>query len=128
MGSAVSPAKDHHQSSPLEIEDLDEARLVPSAWQPYDQSAAQAGGIGGPHVRLRALCRRSQPYPDYGHLAASGQTMVVVTHEMGFARRVATRAIVLAEGLIAEEGSPADVLDAPRTAATRALLGNGRGV
>jgi polar amino acid transport system ATP-binding protein len=56
-------------------------------------------------------------------LAASGQTMLVVTHEMGFARRVATRAIVLADGCIAEEGTPANVLDAPRSAATRALLG-----
>jgi polar amino acid transport system ATP-binding protein len=61
-------------------------------------------------------------------LAASGQTMLVVTHEMGFARRVATRAIVLAEGRIAEEGVPAAVLDAPRSAATRALLGNGAGI
>jgi polar amino acid transport system ATP-binding protein len=42
---------------------------------------------------------------------------------MRFARRVATRAIVLAEGRIAEEGAPAAVLDAPRSAATRALLG-----
>ena len=57
-------------------------------------------------------------------LAASGQTMLVVTHEMGFARRVAARAVVLSEGRIAEEGTPADVLDAPRSAATRALLGS----
>jgi len=56
-------------------------------------------------------------------LAASGQTMLVVTHEMGFARRVASRAVVLAEGRIAEEGTPAQVLDAPNSAATRALLG-----
>jgi polar amino acid transport system ATP-binding protein len=56
-------------------------------------------------------------------LAASGQTMLVVTHEMGFARRVAARAVVLADGCIAEEGKPVDVLDAPRSAATRALLG-----
>jgi len=56
-------------------------------------------------------------------LAASGQTMLVATHEMGFARRVATRAVVLAEGCIAEEGTPAQVLDAPRSVATRALLG-----
>ncbi len=56
-------------------------------------------------------------------LAASGQTMIVVTHEMGFARRVAARAIVLAEGRIAEEGTPGEVLDAPRSVATRALLG-----
>ncbi len=56
-------------------------------------------------------------------LAAAGQTMLVVTHEMGFARRVASRAVVLAEGRIAEEGTPASVLDAPQSAATRALLG-----
>jgi ABC-type histidine transport system ATPase subunit len=61
-------------------------------------------------------------------LAASGQTMIIVTHEMGFARRVATRAIVLADGRIAEEGPPAAVLDSPQSAATRALLGNGGGV
>jgi polar amino acid transport system ATP-binding protein len=61
-------------------------------------------------------------------LAASGQTMLIVTHEMGFARRVATRAIVLADGRIAEEGTPAAVLDSPQSAATRALLGNGGGV
>jgi polar amino acid transport system ATP-binding protein len=59
-------------------------------------------------------------------LAATGQTMLVVTHEMGFARRVASRAIVLSDGRIAEEGSPASVLDAPRSAATRALLGHAR--
>jgi polar amino acid transport system ATP-binding protein len=63
-----------------------------------------------------------------GDLAASGQTMLVVTHEMGFARRVATRAVVIADGVVAEEGRPADVLGAPRSAATRALLGNGGGV
>jgi ABC-type polar amino acid transport system ATPase subunit len=56
-------------------------------------------------------------------LAAAGQTMLVVTHEMAFARRVASRAIVLGDGRVAEEGTPADVLDAPRSPATRALLG-----
>ena len=56
-------------------------------------------------------------------LAASGQTMLVATHEMSFARRVAARAVVLANGCIAEEGRPADILDAPRSTATRALLG-----
>jgi polar amino acid transport system ATP-binding protein len=56
-------------------------------------------------------------------LAAAGQTMLVVTHEMGFARRVASRAVVLCDGRIAEEGTPAAVLDAPQTPATRALLG-----
>jgi polar amino acid transport system ATP-binding protein len=58
-----------------------------------------------------------------GDLAAGGQTMLVVTHEMSFARRVASRAVVLADRRIAETGPPAALLDAPRTAATRALLG-----
>jgi polar amino acid transport system ATP-binding protein len=56
-------------------------------------------------------------------LAAGGQTMIIVTHEITFARRVAHHVVVLAEGSIAERGTPAEVLDRPRTAATRALLG-----
>jgi ABC-type polar amino acid transport system ATPase subunit len=58
-----------------------------------------------------------------GDLAATGQTMVIVTHELGFARRVAHRVVVLAGGRVVEGGAPAEVLDAPRTAETRALLG-----
>ncbi len=56
-------------------------------------------------------------------LAAAGQTMVIVTHELAFARRVAHRVAVLADGRIVESGAPGEVLDRPRTAATRALLG-----
>jgi ABC-type polar amino acid transport system ATPase subunit len=56
-------------------------------------------------------------------LAAGGQTMLVVTHEMSFARRVAHRVVVLAEGRIAESGPPEDVLDRPQAHATRVLLG-----
>ncbi|HLK10210.1 MAG TPA: amino acid ABC transporter ATP-binding protein [Candidatus Binatia bacterium] len=56
-------------------------------------------------------------------LAGGGQTMVVVTHELGFARRVAGRAVVLAGGRIVEEGAPARVLGAPQAAETRAFLG-----
>src|SRR5205085_4210695 len=43
-------------------------------------------------------------------LAGSGMTMLVVTHEMGFAREVRDRLVFLAEGVIVEEGLPADVL------------------
>jgi polar amino acid transport system ATP-binding protein len=60
-----------------------------------------------------------------GEVAAAGQTMVVVTHEIGFARRVASRVVVLAGGRIVESGPPAEVLDRPRVADTRALLGVG---
>jgi len=55
-------------------------------------------------------------------LAAGGQTMIIVTHELGFARRVAHRVLVLADGQIVESGGPADVLERPRSAAARALL------
>jgi polar amino acid transport system ATP-binding protein len=55
-------------------------------------------------------------------LAAQGQTMVIVTHELAFARRVAHRVLVLAAGKIVESGSPEDVLERPQSAATRALL------
>jgi len=62
-----------------------------------------------------------------GDLAAGGQTMVVVTHEIAFARRVANRVVVLAGGRIVESGPPAEVLERPQAAETRALLGIGDG-
>jgi ABC-type polar amino acid transport system ATPase subunit len=57
-------------------------------------------------------------------LAASGMTMVVVTHEIGFARAAATRVIVMDGGRIVEKGSPADLLAHPREERTRAFLGS----
>ncbi|MCW5892431.1 MAG: amino acid ABC transporter ATP-binding protein [bacterium] len=56
-------------------------------------------------------------------LAAAGQTMVVVTHELAFARRVAHRLAVLADGRVVEEGPPDAVLDRPQAPGTRAFLG-----
>jgi polar amino acid transport system ATP-binding protein len=56
-------------------------------------------------------------------LAVGGQTMILVTHEIAFARRVAHRVAVLTDGRVVEIGSPAEVLERPRTAETRALLG-----
>jgi ABC-type polar amino acid transport system ATPase subunit len=55
-------------------------------------------------------------------LAKSGQTMLVVTHAMAFARKVATEVHVLSAGVIVESGSPAQVFDAPSHEATRELL------
>ncbi len=55
-------------------------------------------------------------------LARDGLTMVVVTHAMRFARRLATTVHVIADGLIAESGAPEQVFDHPRTEATRRLL------
>jgi polar amino acid transport system ATP-binding protein len=48
-------------------------------------------------------------------LASDGMTMVIVTHEMGFARRVASRGLFLDRGIIAEEGDPREMLLRPRT-------------
>ena len=47
-------------------------------------------------------------------LASAGMTMVIVTHEMGFAREVADRVIFVDEGIIAEEGTPKDVFESPK--------------
>ena len=47
-------------------------------------------------------------------LAASGMTMVVVTHEMGFAREVGSRVLFMADGKLLEEGSPRDIFEHPQ--------------
>jgi len=55
-------------------------------------------------------------------LAKQGMTMIVVTHEMGFAREVADRVIFMDEGVIVESGSPADVISNPQHARTKAFM------
>ena len=55
-------------------------------------------------------------------LAADGMTMVVVTHEMGFAREVADRVIFMDEGYIVEQGTPQEVFGSPREERTRSFL------
>ena len=55
-------------------------------------------------------------------LAAGGMTMVVVTHEMGFAREVGTRLIFMDGGVIVEEGHPKEVLENPQMERTQSFL------
>lgn len=55
-------------------------------------------------------------------LANEGRTMIVVTHEMGFAREVSTKAIFLHEGRVEEEGPPADVFGNPQSERCRTFL------
>ena len=55
-------------------------------------------------------------------LANEGMTMIVVTHEMGFAREVANRVIFLDGGVIAEEGTPEEIFDAPKTERLKSFL------
>jgi len=56
-------------------------------------------------------------------LADEGMTMIVVTHEIGFAREVAKRAVFMDGGVIVEEGPPSQVLDNPREERTKQFLG-----
>ena len=56
-------------------------------------------------------------------VADMGMTMVVVTHEMGFAREVATRVLFMDEGVIAEEGTPEEIFDSPKSPRLQAFLG-----
>ncbi|WP_026870313.1 amino acid ABC transporter ATP-binding protein [Inquilinus limosus] len=55
-------------------------------------------------------------------LAAEGMTMLVVTHELGFAREVADRVIFMDQGVVVEEGTAAEVLDRPRHQRAQAFL------
>jgi polar amino acid transport system ATP-binding protein len=55
-------------------------------------------------------------------LAKEGMTMVIVTHEMGFAREVANRILFMDEGIIKEQGTPSEVFDNPKDARLRDFL------
>ena len=61
-------------------------------------------------------------------LAATGQTMIVVTHAMNFARRAAKTVHVFHEGNIAESGPPEQIFEAPQTPVTRRFLARMRSV
>ncbi len=57
-------------------------------------------------------------------LAKAGMTMMVVTHEMGFARDVADRVVFMDEGVIVEQGTPSEVFDTPQSDRTKDFLGH----
>nr|WP_304968465.1 amino acid ABC transporter ATP-binding protein [uncultured Acetatifactor sp.] len=84
---------------------------------------------GGQKQRIaivRALCMDPEMVGEVlevmKELAKEGMTMVVVTHEMGFAREMADRVIFMAEGKIVEEGAPEKIFSAPEQARTREFL------
>jgi polar amino acid transport system ATP-binding protein len=56
-------------------------------------------------------------------LAAEGMTMIVVTHELGFAREVGDRVVLMDDGVIVEQGRPSEVFDNPREDRTKKFLG-----
>ena len=55
-------------------------------------------------------------------LANEGMTMLVVTHEMAFARDVSNHVVYMADGVICEEGSPSDIFENPQNARTKDFL------
>ena len=55
-------------------------------------------------------------------LAESGMTMVVVTHEMGFAKKVASRVLFMDDGMIVEAGSPIEIFEHPQNPRTQEFL------
>ncbi len=56
------------------------------------------------------------------NLAKSGMTMIVVTHEMGFAREVSNRVLFMDEGIVLESGAPAEIFDDPQNERTKSFL------
>jgi polar amino acid transport system ATP-binding protein len=55
-------------------------------------------------------------------LAQSGMTMIVVTHEIGFAREVADRVVFMDGGVVVEDGTPSQVIDKPKNDRTKAFI------
>ena len=55
-------------------------------------------------------------------LAKNGMTMVIVTHEMGFAREVADRVLFIEEGIVLEQGTPAELFGNPQHERTKSFL------
>ena len=56
------------------------------------------------------------------HLAEEGMTMIVVTHEMGFAKEVSSRVLFIDEGVIREDNTPKEIFENPREARTKDFL------
>ena len=80
------------------------------------------------YVNIRAEVRNLDPemvgdvLEVMKELAKDGMTMVVVTHEMGFAKEVADRVVFMADGHVMEEGTPEEVFDNPQNERTKAFL------
>jgi general L-amino acid transport system ATP-binding protein len=109
--------------------------------QTHKHPAQLSGGQQQRVAIARALCTRPQLIlfdeptasldPEMVHevlqtmesLAAEGMTMIVVTHEMGFARRVADRVIFMDDGQIVESAPPEEFFASPRSARLKAFLG-----
>ena len=74
------------------------------------------------HRDLNGLAPLDEVLDTMTALAQEGMTMIVVTHEIGFAREVADRAVFIDEGVVVEAGPPRQVLSAPQHKRTQAFL------
>ena len=93
---------------------------------PFDSGVSYRPGarFGPQHIRASSkLLRTYNPVLDVMKgLAADGMTMIVVTHEIGFAREVCDRVVFMDDGVVVEEGPPADVFGNPQHTRTQSFL------
>ena len=91
-----------------------------------DKADAMPNSLSGGQKQRVAIARAlARPFRTSDHVAhhpAEGMTMVVVTHEMGFARQVADRVLFVDGGVIAEEGTPDEVFGSPKNERTQNFL------
>ena len=81
----------------------------------------EADAVRRAHLRARPRARRRGARRDARRSPRDGMTMVVVTHEMGFAREVADTVVFMDAGVVVEAGDPAEVLQAPRNERTQGV-------
>lgn len=138
--------------APMQVKKLSKEEILPVAEELlrkvglYDKRDSYPGRLsGGQQQRVaiaRALCMKpdimlfdeptsaldpeltGEVLKTIRSLAEEHMTMVVVTHEMGFAREVANRVVFMADGVIVEQGAPDDVLGNPQQERTKAFLQN----
>lgn len=138
--------------APMQVKKLSKEEVLPVAEELlrkvglYDKKDSYPGRLsGGQQQRVaiaRALCMKpdimlfdeptsaldpeltGEVLKTIRSLAEEHMTMVVVTHEMGFAREVANRVVFMADGVIVEQGAPDDVLGNPQQERTKAFLQN----
>ena len=83
----------------------------------YDQITRQVKTL----ILTGALCE-GEALPSMRALAKEGLTMIIVTHEMAFARDVSSHVVFMADGVIVEEGKPEQIFEAPRNQRTQEFL------
>ena len=122
--------------APVELKKMDKESAAQKAIELLervglaDKAKVYPGQLSGGQKQRVAIARALAMNPEMvgevlevmKQLAADGMTMVVVTHEMGFAREVADRVIFMDEGVIVEEGTPEEIFGNPKEERTISFL------